>query len=1316
MNDKSESEKLLTAKFFPTDAAVHNENTPLLGNDQEVTATTPWPNVVKNKNESIVSHDENRMQLFNFLEARSKGGMVYEKVNIFLILVSVLLFVVSSLFVKEYNPGPLAEQCGKYCDAIWFGNDPNNALSSLGIGATSILEILIVFIFTVDYLLRFYTADLLDSKYQGFFGRLRFIVSFYSIVDLMSTVPFYVDAFLLPDKDLASSNFLRMFRLFRMMRVEGRYDLALNLIDDVIYEQRGMLATALFVGITVWGVLSSFFYLAERRNHAMIYCGLAPLDCSTQKEDIDTNLCIIDEWGFVDCSAAGCENVDGRETCWNVYRSIVDASFWTLMQLFGEFPLVDQHSAFGKLLGTFTAIFACAVFALPAGIFGSGFEDQIARRRKQTLKYNDGKEAQNDVIGNKHEVSNKEDSYNSMTLNHGGTRIPWRRRIYNFIHVQNTQGSKLFEILVNTLVVGSLITFMLDTMSHDNTSSQSILTAFSWLEFVTVTVFTIEYILGIYSIPENQNYTGFRGRLNYAKEFMPLVDLLSFSPYWIELLLRRKFITASNKWIKFLRILRILRFEKYTKAFTSFDEIIRENLDVLGVTGFSAVILWILFSAILYYIERNNPDDEIANYYKTIPHAMWITLLNLSGECPLAHYSLLGKIMMGIIGLFATAIFGVPIGILGAGFEQKIADKEDESIEDEDDSVEPIRDEIQFGIQATCYRFVNGIGSTAASLFELLIYSLIILTVVIGIVQTLPGYEDLFQPLESMAVFIFTLEYIIRLVGVGADYTFTSGSKGCLRSRIDFIFSFYSVIDLLAILPSYLAYCMPGSWFDEHDEYFRMLRLFRLLKLDKYFPSISLIDDVLRLKRGVITTSCLAAGTLWILFTGLMYLAENQDVSMDISDLPLYGCITDCKMATRYTNFFTSFPLTGIHLTGDYPMTEYGAAGRVVCFFMVIAAVGVVSVPSGLIASGFAEIVQSKVQRKQKHSAELVNAGDDWFEIKYRELQGIPPPPSMFGQRMDQLQIVVHEYLDGKENAETGVTERTLVSKIGRVSFFALIMANVFAVIIESIPEVDRYIGNEPGNVFDVFEDVSVLFFTVEYLLRLFSASKSRNALYSPWVYSITFFGLVDLISIAPWYVEFYLQSTGHFHGDVAKIFRIVRIFRVLQLEDFIVAFSKLDNVFRASKTVLQATGLMALIIWVGASALFFLFERNNPNFRVCDASVPLVGSSTLEPGCYDFQSTDECNAHYEGMCHQAAFTNMPNTMFYVAVFLGGDWGFVDFTWKGKIVCMFLCVAGIALYAIPVGTLFDSFGAVIGLCDQEEMEEEEGGEEGNEIP
>ena len=96
----------------------------------------------------------------------------------------------------------------------------------------------------------------------------------------------------------------------------------------------------------------------------MIYCGAAPDWC----DDVDTNLCAIDEWGIVDCSEAGCESKDGTEVCWNLYRSIVDSSFWTLTNLFGEFPLVDQHNVWGKVLGTFTAVFAVAVFALPVGV------------------------------------------------------------------------------------------------------------------------------------------------------------------------------------------------------------------------------------------------------------------------------------------------------------------------------------------------------------------------------------------------------------------------------------------------------------------------------------------------------------------------------------------------------------------------------------------------------------------------------------------------------------------------------------------------------------------------------------------------------------------------------------------------------------------------------------------------------------------------------------------------------------------------------------------------------------------------------------
>ena len=374
---------------------------------------------------------------------------------------------------------------------------------------------------------------------------------------------------------------------------------------------------------------------------------------------------------------------------------------------------------------------------------------------------------------------------------------------------------------------------------------------------------------------------------------------------------------------------------------------------------------------------------------------------------------------------------------------------------------------------------------------------------------------------------------------------------------------------------------------------------------------------------------------------------------------------------------------------------------------MVIAAVGVVSVPSGLIASGFLEIVQSK--NKKKHG--IGRAGDDWYEIRLRELEGVDPPPSKFGLKVDKWQYAVNEFLNGKED-ENGKTTFSTAAYISRVFIFVVIIANVIAVVLESVPSIDKAVGNKQGNFFDVFEAFSVSVFAAEYIARLFCAPKNREALYSSFIYATTFFGIVDFLSTAPWFIEQFLLMSGLLRedGDSVRIFRIFRIFRLFQLEDFITAFSKLDNVFRASKDVLKATGLLALIIWVGCGALFFIFEGNNPNWRECDSSIPLHSSDPSSPGCFDFASTAACNDFYPGLCSQKAFKDMPNSLYYTAVFLGGEWGVVDFTWCGRFVALFLCVVGIALYAIPIGTLFDSFGAVLGMGGDDEDDGEEGEE------
>ena len=1076
------------------------------------------------------------------------------------------------------------------------------------------------------------------------------------------------------------------------------------MVDDVWHAQKGLLGVAAFVGVTTWLSIASLYYLVERRNPDMIYCGHSPA-CSDM--DVDTSLCIFDEWGLVDCTAAGCS--DG---CYNLYQSIPSAAYYTLLNLFGEFPLIDQHSTGGMVVGTFTAVIAVAVFALPAGIIGNGFETEIDQRRSMNTTI----QADSQPIRERSAITPGYVCHNDTLAGN----------LYNFLHAQVTAGSKAFDHFINVLIGVTVVCFLMNTM--EDTVSDTTLTVSNTMQQMIILVFTIEYLARVYSSQQDPKYQSNSngsvtvwGVLTYMSTFFAVVDLCAVGPSWISLLLFG--VSTTPLWVQALLLLRILRFEKYTHAFRSFDDVLHRHLDVLAVTAFTAILLWVFFGALLYLTERDNLDPEMRSNYNTVPNSMWVTLLNLSGESPLAQYSVSGKIATGMLGLVATGIFGIPIGLLGAGFEEVLAAENQDNTDELDAAAATPSQTSLLGtpLEQACFQFVNGMGSVAARLFETSIYVLIFVAVAIGVWQTVEGHESDLQQIEALAVAVFTVEYVLRLVGVGADPEFasTNHSSG-ITSRLRFMFSFYSLIDLFAIVPYYIVLALPDSLVNDYDEYLRMLRILRLVKLDKYVPSITLIDDVVRLKLQPLKVAGYAAMSLWLIFAALIYLFEFEDTTNELDDpVPAYGCTEDCTMQDRFRSLLDSMIYTGISLTGDYPIITYTWPARFVNVFMVLAAVGVVSIPSALIASGFVEIVDSK--QKARKAREEVGAsdnspivegiaGDDWYEHAYRALEGVEPPPSRFGPSVDRWQYQVDEFLNGKEGPD-GHTQWTPFSRFSRGFIFTVIISNVAAVLLESVPTIDRAVGNEPGNFFDRFEALSVMVFATEYILRLFCAPKNRQALYSTFVYATTFFGIVDFLSTAPWFLQQALIATGHLDatGDQAKIFRIFRIFRILQLEDFMTAFSKLDNVFRASKDVLKATGLMAIIIWVGCAALFFIFEENNPNWRSCDESVPLVavsGKHHDQPGCFDFASTAECNLYYPDLCEQKVFTNMPNALYLTAVFLGGEWGVVDFTWPGRLVCMFLCVVGIGLYAIPIGSLFDSFGAVLFPEDDEEEEED----------
>jgi len=430
-----------------------------------------------------------------------------------------------------------------------------------------------------------------------------------------------------------------------------------------------------------------------------------------------------------------------------------------------------------------------------------------------------------------------------------------------------------------------------------------------------------------------------------------------------------------------------------------------------------------------------------------------------------------------------------------------------------------------------------------------------------------------------------------------------------------------------------------------------MLRMLRLLKLDKYVPCLTLIDDVLRDKAHTLVVTGFAAGVFWIFVAMLLHLAEKDDqVCTNLGDGdPTKGDAVQCvgpTQAQRFQDVPHALPYSLILLTGDYPLVDFTFWGKIINFFMVLFAAGVCAVPSGVIAAGFTDLLRQRRRENRRGDPEKPAYSNSWFKAIGLEWLVNCSPPEGVSSEIERWQLRVHEVLTGEGEGEG------TISKVVRSSIVSLILLNVLAVILESEPEIGGGNGSLGELPFDIIEGISVGLFTVEFCARLFAARYEVSAGFSYVGYLLSFYGIVDVISILPYFIG---VAMGLDNNTVFRVFRLCRLF---QLEHFMEAFTLIDDVFMGCADILAATGLLALIIWLGAATLFYTFEKDNA----------AVGDD---------------------------FDNIPNALYFTAVFLGGEWAVCDFTPAGKFVSMFLCIIGIALYAIPVGTIFESFGDVL---------------------
>lgn len=222
------------------------------------------------------------------------------------------------------------------------------------------------------------------------------------------------------------------------------------------------------------------------------------------------------------------------------------------------------------------------------------------------------------------------------------------------------------------------------------------------------------------------------------------------------------------------------------------------------------------------------------------------------------------------------------------------------------------------------------------------------------------------------------------------------------------------------------------------------------------------------------------------------------------------------------------------------------------------------------------------------------------------------------------------------------------LSRWADVFLIVLILANVIAVILQSVPALDRvYHG-----LFYRFEVISVMIFSVEYLARVWSCVDSVDPRYqSPvkgrlrWIFSPL--GLVDLLAILPFYVNLITVADLRF-------LRIIRLLRIFKLTRYSPALGVLYDVFREeSRSLLMASFVMLIMLVIAAGGIYWVEHAAQPD----------------------------------------AFGSIPAAMWWAIATLTtvGYGDVVPITAPGKVFGAIISLIGIGMVALPTGILTSGF-------------------------
>lgn len=242
-------------------------------------------------------------------------------------------------------------------------------------------------------------------------------------------------------------------------------------------------------------------------------------------------------------------------------------------------------------------------------------------------------------------------------------------------------------------------------------------------------------------------------------------------------------------------------------------------------------------------------------------------------------------------------------------------------------------------VRQRIWRIVFLSDTRAGQFFDIVLLLLIgasALTVMLESVPSLrEGHASLFWRLEWFFTVVFTVEYLARLVVV--------------RKKRKYALSFFGVVDLLSILPTYIALFLTGSQYLMVIRILRLLRMFRVLKMANHFGQANVLLNALRASSPKVAVFLFAILTLVTIEGTLMYLVEGHN-NHGFSSIP-------------QSIYWAIVTITTVGYGDVAPMT---VAGKFIASAIMLSGFSIIAVPAGIVTVEVGRMMREVIMDSRK--------------------------------------------------------------------------------------------------------------------------------------------------------------------------------------------------------------------------------------------------------------------------------------------------------------------------------------------------------------